>query len=102
MMDMVFGVLIKILKYKEKNNYIYIMKNLIVCRILSEINPIKYKHIRICMCSSYICSQNNLKLKQIPSNDYIPYIVCKIKKESDPKQYMLSHNCNCKTICKSK
>ena len=76
------------------------MNKLIVCRILSEINPIQYKHIKTCICPIFMCSENNLKLQQNISYEIIPYIECKLKKQKNPTKYILSHNCNCTTACK--
>ena len=76
------------------------MRKLFVCRILSEIKPVEYKHIKICKCPIFMCSQNNMKLQQ--SSDDIPYIKCKVDKQKDPQKYILSHSCNCVSKCKIK
>ena len=76
------------------------MKKLIVCRILSEINPFQYKHIQTCICPIFMCSKNNLKLQQKIHNESIPYIQCKLQKQKNPTKYILSHSCNCITKCK--
>lgn len=75
------------------------MRKLIVCRILSEIKPIEYKHIQTCMCPIYSCSQNNMRLQE--TNENIPYIKCSIEKQKSPYKFVLSHSCNCETKCKN-
>ena len=69
------------------------MKGFFVCRIIKEMKPIEYKHVRECLCKIYSCSQNNL-IYQDP-NVHIPYIQCKIDKQKNPTKYLLSKNCNC-------
>ena len=78
------------------------MKTLIVCRILSEINPVQYKYIRTCICPIFKCSQNNLKLQEEHDSEMIPYIKCKLDKQKEPRKYLLSNNCICENKCKNK
>lgn len=64
------------------------MKNIVICRILSEINPLKYKNAKTCICPIFMCAHNTVI--------EIPYIQCKIEKKNNPEKYRLSHSCNCK------
>ena len=77
------------------------MKTLLVCRIVSEINPVHYKHIKTCICPIFKCSQNNLILQKINDLEIIPYIKCKLDKQKEPRKYLLSNNCICENKCKN-
>ena len=70
------------------------MKGFYVCRIIKEMKPIEYKHVRECICKIYSCSQNNMKYQE--QNGHIPYIQCKFEKLKKPAKYTLSNTCNFK------
>ena len=75
------------------------MKGFYVCRIIKEMKPREYKHVRECLCKIYACSQNNMKYQE--QNSHIQYIQCKIEKTKNPTKYILSNSCNCKeNTCK--
>ena len=63
------------------------MKGFYVCRIIKEMKPREYKHVRECLCKIYACSQNNMKYQE--QNSHIPYIQCKIEKTKNQQNIEL-------------